>query len=316
MSAPSWKIDHIETLFSLPFNELLFQAQSIHRQHFKNDEIELCSLLSIKTGSCPEDCGYCSQSGHHDTGLQREKLLSLEIVTAEAKRAKAEGATRFCMGGAWRSPPQKDLPKVIEMIKAVKAIGLETCATLGMLDETQVHALKEAGLDYYNHNLDTSPEHYGNITSTRTYQDRIDTLHLVHAAGINMCCGGILGMGESREDRISLLQQLANLPEPPKSVPINRLVPIPGTPLADIPPIDNLEFVRTIAVARIMMPPSRIRLSSGRETMSEEMQALCFMAGANSMWLGDKLLTVANAKPGQDIAMLKDLGMSAKTVSC
>lgn len=314
MPEQKWATQQVRDLFELPFNELLFQAQAIHRQHFKNDEIELCSILSIKTGACPEDCGYCSQSGHYDTGLQREKLLSLEIVTAEAKRAKEKGATRFCMGGAWRNPPKKDLPKVIEMIKAVKNIGLETCATLGMLDEEQARELKEAGLDYYNHNLDTSPEYYGKVTTTRTYQDRLDTLEKVHTAGINVCCGGILGMGESRDDRIELLRQIANLPEQPKSVPINRLVPIEGTPLATASSsIENLEFVRTIAVARIMMPKSMIRLSGGRETMSQEMQALCFIAGANSMWLGEKLLTAPNTKPGKDADMLQGLGMTPKT---
>lgn len=315
MSSPKWETQQVKDLFELPFNELLFQAQTIHRQHFKNDEIQLCSILSIKTGACPEDCGYCSQSGHYDTKLQREKLLSLEMVISEAKRAKENGATRFCMGAAWRNPPKKDLPKVIEMIKAVKHIGLETCVTLGMLDEDQVQDLKDSGLDYYNHNLDTSPAHYGNITTTRTYQDRIDTLEKIHAAGIHVCCGGILGMGESRDDRIELLRQIANLPEAPKSVPINRLVPMPGTPLADSSPVENLEFVRTIATARIMMPQSMIRLSGGRETMSVEMQALCFMAGANSMWLGDKLLTARNNNCNEDLYMLQELGMTPKTLT-
>jgi biotin synthase len=313
MSEKSWTIEKITSLFELPFTELLFQAQTIHRQHFKNTEIELCTLLSIKTGACPEDCGYCSQSGHHDTGLQREKLLSLEIVKAEAKRAKQNGSTRFCIGGAWRTPPEKDLPKVIDMIKAIKSEGLEACATLGMLDEEQAKQLAEAGLDFYNHNLDTSPEHYGNIVSTRTYQDRLDTLEKVRTAGINVCCGGILGMGETREDRISFLYQLTSLPEPPKSVPINRLIPFKGTPMEACEPIDNLEFVRTIAAARILMPISMIRLSAGRETMSNEMQALCYMAGANSIWLGDKLLTAPNPNVNDDKSLLQQLGMTPMT---
>lgn len=315
MPEQKWTTEKIKALFDLPFTELLFQAQAIHRQHFKNNEIQLCTLLSIKTGACPEDCGYCSQSGHYHTGLQREKLLNLEIVKAEAKRAKQNGSTRFCIGGAWRTPPEKDLPKVIEMIKAIKAEGLEACATLGMLDEEQARQLAAAGLDFYNHNLDTSPEHYGNIVSTRTYQDRLDTLEKVQAAGMNICCGGILGMGETREDRVSFLHQLATLPEPPKSVPINRLIPFKGTPLENATPIDNLEFIRTIAVARILMPTSMIRLSAGRETMVCEMQALCFIAGANSMWLGDKLLTAPNPDINDDKMLLQQLGMTPMTAS-
>lgn len=309
MTQSAWNHDKVSALFELPFNELLFQAQTTHREHFKNDEIELCSLLSVKTGTCPEDCAYCPQSGHYETGVERERLLDLEEVIAHAKDAKEKGATRFCMGAAWRNPPKKSFPRVLEMIKAVKAEGLEACVTLGMLDAEQAQQLHEAGLDYYNHNLDTSPEHYKKIITTRTYQDRLDTLEHVRSAGIHVCCGGILGMGETRDDRIAFLLQLAHLPEPPKSVPINKLIPIKGTPLEHSPAIDNLEFVRTIAAARIMLPASRIRLSAGRNSMSDEMQALCFMAGANSMWLGDTLLTQANPSPNRDAAMLSQLGM-------
>jgi biotin synthase len=309
MTTSCWSIEKIKTLFELPFTELLFQAQTAHRAHFDNREMELCTLLSVKTGACPEDCGYCSQSGHYDTGLDREKLLSVEAVKAEAKRARMNGSKRLCIGAAWRSPPKKDLPIVLEMIKAIKAEGLEACATLGMLETADAQALKEAGLDFYNHNLDTSPEYYKQVTSTRTYQDRLDTLEEVRKAGIHICCGGILGMGETREDRISLLHQFASLPHTPDSIPINRLVPIPGTPLGDAAPIDNFEFIRTIAVTRIVCPAAVIRLSAGRSTMSLEMQALCFMAGANSMWLGDKLLTTPNAAAQDDIALMDQLGM-------
>jgi biotin synthase len=313
MTQPTWDAAAVNRLYALPFLELLFQAQAVHRQHFKNDEMELCTLLSIKTGTCPEDCAYCSQSGHYQTDLRTEKLLDIEAVIAQAKNAKREGAIRFCMGAAWRNPPKKDFPKVLAMVKAVKEIGLETCVTLGMLDQEQTAALKEAGLDFYNHNLDTSPEYYEKIISTRTYDDRLQTLEHVRNAGIHVCCGGIIGMGEEHKDRIELLCQLANLPTHPESVPINRLSAIKGTPLEHAAPIDNFEFIRTIAVARIMMPRSVIRLSAGRADMSEEMQTLCFMAGASSMWLGTKLLTVANPETDKDDGLLKKLGMKGKT---
>ena len=272
--------NNIRKLFNLSFNELLFQAQQRHRQYHNNTEIELCVLLSIKTGSCPEDCKYCPQSGHYKTNIEKEKLLEIDKVVEQAKAAKAAGAKRYCMGAAWRNPPKKQLPKVAEMIKEVKALGLETCMTLGMLDEEQAQTLKKAGLDYYNHNLDTSPEFYGNIISTRTYEDRLETLKNVRESGIKVCCGGILGMGETREDRIGLLEQLANLPSPPDSVPINQLIPVPGTPLGNLKKsIDSFEFIRTIAVARIIMPKSMIRLSAGREYMADEMQALLLYGG-------------------------------------
>ncbi len=303
-----WSKADVSTFYEMPFIELIGKAINAHLQHHKPNEMELCTLLSIKTGACPEDCSYCSQSGHYQTEVEKEKLMPLEAVIAKAKNAKSDGATRFCMGAAWRNPPKKDFPKVIEMIKAVKDIGLETCVTLGMLDDEQVNMLHEAGLDYYNHNLDTSPEHYKNITTTRTYQDRLDTLQRVRASGINVCCGGILGMGETREDRIEFLLQLANLPQPPESVPINHLIPAKGTPLADMQPLENMEFIRTIAAARIMMPAAMIRLSAGRTTMSDEMQTLCFLAGANSIWLGDKLLTAGNPGFDHDVQLLNKLG--------
>jgi len=309
MTKPLWTLERVKQLYELPFNELLFQAQSIHRQHFKPDEIEFCTLLSIKTGTCPEDCAYCPQSGHYQTGLERENLLDVNEVITQAKLAKANGSKRFCMGAAWRNPPKKEFPKVLAMIKAVKDLGLETCVTLGMLDDEQAADLKTAGLDFYNHNLDTSPEFYQHIITTRTYQDRLDTLQRVRQAGIHVCCGGILGMGETRQDRMELLMQLANLPKPPESVPINKLIPIPGTPLAHQAPLDNFEFIRTIAVARLLMPQSVIRLSAGRENMSEEMQTLCFLAGANSIWLGEKLLTTPNNKQTSDEVLLKKLGI-------
>jgi biotin synthase len=271
--------------------------------------MELCSLLSIKTGSCPDDCAYCPQSGHYYTGIEKEKLLSTEDIVRQATLAKKNGARRFCMGAAWRSPPEKDFPKILDIIQAVKQIEMETCVTLGMLDEKQAQALKSVGLDFYNHNLDTSPEYYKKIISTRTYQDRLDTLHHVRAAGIHVCCGGIIGMGESRQDRIEFLAQLANLPSPPLSIPINRLLPIKGTPLENIDTIDNIEFIRTIATARVLFPQSIIRLSAGRISMSEEMQAICFTAGANSIWLGDKLLTTQNSDSDKDKKLLKKLGM-------
>jgi len=304
----------ISNLFNLPFNELLFQAQSTHRQNFNNQEIELCVLLSIKTGSCPEDCKYCPQSGHYNTGLKKEKLIDISSVIAQAKAAKEAGAKRYCMGAAWRNPPKKQMEKIVEMVKEVKGLGLETCMTLGMLNPEQAKELKTAGLDYYNHNLDTSPEFYGKIISTRTYDDRLETLKNVRDSNIKVCCGGILGMGETREDRIGLLEQLANLPSPPESVPINQLIPIPGTPLGNLKKsIDPLEFIRTIAVARIIMPKSMVRLSAGRENMSDEMQALCFMAGANSIFYGDKLLTASNNEKSDDMKLFERLGMTSST---
>ena len=305
-----WDAKTIGELFTLPFMELIYQAQTIHRQHFPTPSMELCTLLNIKTGACPENCSYCPQSAHFNTGIEREKLWDLDDVIAKARIAKQNGSQRFCMGAAWRSPPKKILPRVIEMIKAVKAEGLETCVTLGMLDEEDSAQLKAAGLDYYNHNLDSSPEFYEKIISTRTYQDRIDTLHHVHNAGINVCCGGILGMGETRDDRIGMLLQLTMLPADPKSIPINRLIPIAGTPLANTDKIDNFEFIRTIAVTRLLMPTSMIRLSAGREDMSDEMQTLCFMAGANSIFYGEKLLTAKNPEADKDLELLRKLGLT------
>ncbi len=314
MTKKNWELNQVAELFNLPFLELLYQAQKSHRENFDNTQMQLSTLLSIKTGTCPEDCSYCPQSGHYKTEVEKEKLLDLESVIAKATQAKATGATRFCMGAAWRNPPKKDFPKVLEMIKAVKKLGMEACVTLGMLDEEQAQALKEAGLDYYNHNLDTSPEYYSEVITTRTYDDRLDTLEHVRNAGMNTCCGGIIGMGETRDDRLELLRQLANLPSVPESVPINRLIPIPGTPLAETQRIDPFEFVRTIAVARIMMPQSMIRLSAGREDMTEEMHALCYMAGANSIFVGDTLLTAKNPAKTQDMTLLTKLGMAPQAL--
>lgn len=310
MSSQAWTTESVTALYDLPFIELIFRAQTVHRQHFNPNEIQLSTLLSIKTGSCPEDCSYCPQSGHYDTGLKKESLLDIKATLEEAARAKESGATRFCMGAAWRSPPKKDFPAVLEMIKGVKALGLEACVTLGMLDKEQTAALREAGLDYYNHNLDTSPEYYKKITTTRTYEDRLQTLENIREAGINTCCGGIVGMGETRQDRIAFLLQLANLPKAPESVPINRLMAMKGTPLEHVEQIDHLEFIRTIAVTRIMMPTSYVRLSAGRDTMSEEMHALCFMAGANSIFSGDKLLTAPNPETDTDAVLMRKLGIT------
>ena len=296
----NWKTEEIEALFDLPFNDLIFKSHSIHRECFNPNEVQISTLLSIKTGACPEDCSYCSQSSKNDTGLERERLLPLNEVITAATDAKNNGATRFCMGAAWRNPTDKSLDHVIEMIKAVKALDMETCVTLGMLKQSQAEKLKEVGLDYYNHNLDTSPEFYGTVISTRTYQDRLDTLSHVRNAGINVCSGGILGMGETRNDRARLLQELANLPQQPESVPINDLVQVKGTPLDGIDKLDPFEFIRTIAVARIIMPKSYVRLSAGRTEMNDEMQALCFFAGANSMFYGDRLLTTDNPDENQD----------------
>jgi biotin synthase len=304
-----WTRAEVRALFDLPFPDLLFRAQSVHRAHFDPREVQISTLLSIKTGGCPEDCAYCPQSVHFETGVAAEKLMSLDAVLEAARAAKASGASRFCMGAAWRAPNDRDLAKVCAMVAGVKALGLETCVTLGMLDGAQAQRLKEAGLDYYNHNLDTSPEYYGTIITTRSYQDRLDTLSAVRAAGIHVCCGGIIGMGESREDRIGMIATLASLPEHPESVPINMLVRVAGTPLANQHDLDPLEFVRTIAVARVTMPASVVRLSAGREDMSEETQALCFLAGANSIFYGPKLLTTPNPAQDHDLALMDKLGL-------
>lgn len=304
-----WTRAEILALFDLPFNDLLFQAQTVHRRHFNPNEVQVSTLCSIKTGACPEDCAYCPQSARYDTGLEREKLMAVEKVIEEAKAAKASGATRFCMGAAWRSPKNKDMPYVTRMVQGVKALGLETCMTLGMLDETQAQTLADAGLDYYNHNLDTSPEYYGEIITTRTYQDRLQTLANVRKAGMKVCCGGIVGMGEEENDRAGLLQQLANMPEHPESVPINMLVKVGGTPLEDQADLDPIDFIRTIAVARILMPQSHVRLSAGREQMNEQTQALAFLAGANSIFYGEKLLTTPNPEANKDLQLFKKLGI-------
>ena len=304
-----WSVEEVEALFALPFNDLLFQAQTAHRANFDPNAVQLSTLLSIKTGGCSEDCGYCSQSARHDTGLEREKLLDVAEVVDAAKAAKEAGATRFCMGAAWRGPKDKDLGAVVDMVKEVKALGLETCVTLGMLKPGQAEQLKEAGLDYYNHNLDTASEFYGQVITTHTHADRLDTLAQVRDAGIHVCCGGIVGLGESRRVRAGLILELANLNPQPESVPINMLVKVPGTPLAAEEDLDPLEFVRTIAVARITLPASHVRLSAGRRELGEEVQALCFLAGANSIFYGDKLLTTGNAEAARDDALLARLGM-------
>ncbi|MDH5470549.1 MAG: biotin synthase BioB [Gammaproteobacteria bacterium] len=304
-----WSRDEVHALFDLPFNDLLFRAHTVHRENFDPNAVQVSTLLSIKTGGCPEDCNYCPQSVHYDTGLQPERLMEVEAVVSAAQRAKAAGASRFCMGAAWRNPKGKNFERVLEMVTRVRAEGLETCATLGMLDESQAQALKEVGLDYYNHNLDTSPEFYGEIISTRTYDDRLDTLKHVRDAGINVCCGGIVGLGEAREDRVSMLCELANLPEHPGSVPINQLVKVEGTPLDEQTDIEPTEFVRTLAVARILMPVSYVRLSAGRSDMSDSMQALCFFAGANSIFYGEKLLTTGNPDTAKDDALFAKLGL-------
>ncbi|ULX57013.1 biotin synthase BioB [Ectothiorhodosinus mongolicus] len=306
-----WQLEEILHLLDLPFNDLLFQAHTIHRQYFPANQVQVSTLLSIKTGACSEDCGYCAQSAHHNADLERERLLSLESVLQQARAAKEKGASRFCMGAAWRNPTDKNLERVIEMVEGVRAMGLETCVTLGMLTADQAERLSQAGLDYYNHNLDTSPEFYGQVITTRTYQDRLDTLEHVRKAGIHVCSGGILGLGESRRDRASLLRQLANLPQHPESVPINHLVPVAGTPLAQAKALDPLEFVRVIAAARILMPRSYVRLSAGRDIMSDETQALCFFAGANSIFYGDKLLTTANSETSRDQDLFDRLGIEA-----
>ena len=304
-----WTREQVRALFALPFPELIFHAQSVHRRHFDPAEVQISTLISIKTGGCPEDCAYCPQSAHYDTGVTADKLMPVDAVIAEARAAKAAGASRFCLGAAWREPKDRDLDKTCEMVAGVKAIGLETCATLGMLTPDQARRLKAAGLDYYNHNLDTSPEYYGEIITTRTYQDRLDTLNHVRDAGIHVCCGGIVGMGESAEDRVGMIATLASLPAHPESVPINMLVRVAGTPLAAREAIDPIDFVRTIAVARITMPKSVVRLSAGREGMSEEMQALCFLAGANSIFYGPKLLTTPNPERDRDLRLMDKLGL-------
>ncbi|PIE43866.1 MAG: biotin synthase BioB [Gammaproteobacteria bacterium] len=309
-----WSLDEVQSLFSLSFNDLMFRAQTIHRAHFDPNAVQVSTLLSIKTGACPEDCKYCPQSGHYNTGLEKEKLLEIEKVVSEAKKAKAKGATRFCMGAAWRNPNEKNMPYVLDMVKQVKSLGMETCMTLGMLTEDQADKLSDAGLDYYNHNLDTSERYYGNIITTRTFADRMQTLSNVRNAGMKVCCGGIMGMGESSADRAMLLLELANMPEQPESVPINMLVKVKGTPLEHEKDVEPFDFIRMIAVARIMMPTSHVRLSAGREQMNEQMQALCFMAGANSIFYGEKLLTTNNHKADKDRLLFAKLGIYPEPV--
>ena len=306
-----WTSENAAAIYRLPFNDLLFRAQSLHRQHFDPNRVQLSRLLNIKTGGCPEDCGYCSQSSHHSTGLAASKLMDVDTIVAEAGKAKEGGATRYCMGAAWRNPKPRDMDAIVEIVSAVKALGMETCMTLGMLDREQADRLNEAGLDYYNHNIDTSERYYPKVTSTRTFSDRLETLEHVRQSGMKVCCGGILGMGESEQDRIDMLVTLANLPEPPESVPINMLIPIPGTPLAKADPDGPIEFVRVVALARIMMPTSFVRLSAGRSAMTDEMQALCFFAGANSIFVGDTLLTAANPEDAADRKLLGRLGIQA-----
>jgi len=309
-----WTRQEIKTLFELPFPELTYRAQTIHRENFNPNEVQISTLFNIKTGRCPEDCAYCPQSAHYNTGLEAEPLFDTDDILKKAKLAKANGATRFCMGAAWRSPPKKAMPELVKIVRAVNDLGLETCVTAGMLDEEQVKQLEAAGLDYYNHNLDTSPEYYKEIISTRTYQDRLDTVERIRKSNIKTCCGGIIGMGETREDRIGLLHQLATLPEHPKSVPINQLIPIPGTPLADQKKMDSIEFIRMIAVARILMPNAFVRLSAGRAAMSQEMQALCFLVGANSIHYGEKLLVTDNVDMENDKRMFETLGLEPMMV--
>lgn len=313
-SIKKWTIKQANELFSMPFFELLFQAQQIHRQHFDPQQVQVSTLLSIKTGACPEDCKYCAQSARYKTGLETEKLMEVQQVLESAKKAKQAGSTRFCMGAAWRNPKERDMPYLEMMVKEVKSLGMETCMTLGMIDNSQAQRLAEAGLDYYNHNLDTSPEYYGNIITTRSYQDRLNTLENVRDAGIKVCSGGILGLGEKVSDRAALLVQLANLPKPPESVPINMLMKVEGTPMADNEDVDAFDFIRTIAVARIMMPTSYVRLSAGREYMNEQTQALCFMAGANSVFYGCKLLTTPNPDENKDLALFRKLDINPERI--
>jgi biotin synthase len=306
-----WSVERVEALFNLPFNDLLYRAAGVHREHFDPNAVQMSTLLSIKTGGCPEDCGYCPQAARHHTSVENEAMLSVDEVVAAARAARDKGATRFCMGAAWRGPKQRELERVLGMVRAVRELGMETCATLGMLKEGQAEQLKEAGLDYYNHNLDTAPEFYGNIISTRTQDDRHDTLDKVRAAGLNVCCGGIVGMGESRRTRAALLVEIANLDPYPESVPINNLVQVEGTPLHGTDTLDPLEFVRTIACARITMPKAMVRLSAGRQAMSDGIQALCFLAGANSIFYGDKLLTTGNPAAERDRELMQRLGLHA-----
>ena len=308
----NWTLTEVNELFAMPFNDLMFKAQLVHRENFDPNQVQVSTLLSIKTGACPEDCKYCPQSARYSTGLEKEQLLEVEKVLKRAQEAKDIGSTRFCMGAAWRNPRDRDMPYVIEMIKGVKKLGLETCMTLGMLTKEQALALNEAGLDYYNHNLDTSPEHYGEIITTRTYEDRLTTLENVRNAGMNVCSGGIVGLGENANDRSGLLMALANLPRHPESVPINMLVKVEGTPLDSVDDLDSFEFIRTIAVARIMMPKSYVRLSAGREGMNEQMQSMCFMAGANSIFYGCKLLTTTNPDEHFDQKLFKKLGINSE----
>jgi len=303
-------LDDAKIIYNFPFSDLLFRAQTIHRAHFDPNAVQMSRLLSIKTGGCAEDCGYCSQSAHYPTGLKASKLMEVERVLTEARKAKDAGATRYCMGAAWRSPKDRDMDTLVAMVEGVKALGMESCMTLGMLTERQAGELAEAGLDYYNHNIDTSERFYSEIITTRSFEDRLDTLETVRMAGIKVCAGGILGMGETVDDRISMLLTLANLPVPPESVPINQLIPIPGSKLADAGPVDPIDFVRTIALARILMPASHLRLSAGRTEMSDEMQALCFFAGANSIFVGDTLLTADNPGDDHDTALFRRLGLS------
>jgi biotin synthase len=309
IAQPRWTRDTAFSLYRQPFNDLLFRAHTIHREHFDPNRVQLSRLLNIKTGGCPEDCGYCSQSSHHATGLAASKLMDVEKIVAEARKAKEGGATRYCMGAAWRNPKPRDMDAIVEIVGAVKALGLETCMTLGMLDREQADRLNAAGLDYYNHNIDTSERYYPSVVSTRTFADRLDTLEHVRQSGMKVCCGGILGMGESEADRVDMLVTLANLPEPPESVPINMLIPIPGTPLERSEPIAAIEFVRIVALARIMMPASFVRLSAGRTAMTDEMQALCFFAGANSIFVGDTLLTAGNPADAADRKLFGRLGL-------
>lgn len=306
-----WTSQDAWTVYQLPFNDLLFRSQSVHREHFDPNRVQLSRLLNIKTGGCPEDCGYCSQSSHHATAVAATKLMDVEKIVAEARKAKESGASRYCMGAAWRNPKPRDMDAIVEVVGAVKELGLETCMTLGMLDRGQADQLSAAGLDYYNHNIDTSERYYPSVISTRTFADRLDTLDHVREAGMKVCCGGILGMGESEQDRVDMLVTLANLPEAPESVPINMLIPIQGTPMAKAPPIAPIEFVRIVALARIMMPASFVRLSAGRSAMTDEMQALCFFAGANSIFVGDTLLTAGNPQDEADRKLFRRLGLEA-----
>lgn len=311
----NWTQQEVKALFDLPFNDLMFKAQTVHRENFNPNEVQVSTLLSIKTGACPEDCKYCSQSARYNTDIEKEKLMEVEKVLEAAQKAKDQGSTRFCMGAGWRNPKARDMPHVVQMVKGVKAMGLETCMTLGMIDGDQANELQEAGLDYYNHNLDTSPEHYNSIITTRSYQDRLDTLENVRNSGMKVCSGGIVGLGEKAKDRVSFLAQLANLPKHPDSVPINMLVKIEGTPLANVDDLDHFDFIRCIAVARILMPKSHVRLSAGRDAMNEQMQSMCFLAGANSIFYGCKLLTTGNPEANKDMMLFKKLGINTETIA-